>query len=275
MKDDSRNAEAFQKQYGPWAVIGGASDGTGEEFARQLAAKGLNCVLVSRRRPMLEKLAGELRDESGIETRILAMDLSLAAAGRQLCTAVADLEVGLFVANAGAGIGGLSFVDGSLEQWQTAVNMNIHTPMEACHGLAEAMLERGRGGLLLMGSGVALGGQPGVAVYAASKAFSLTLAESMWAEFKPRGVDVLNVVAPLINTPKLRQGFGEDMDVSRLPAMVEPDELVRIALEQLPEGPCYIFPAGPEEGIAGEVTERRRARVEAATEIARAMFEKS
>src|SRR5262249_17445789 len=88
----------FAQSYGPWAVVAGASDGTGAAFAEDLASRGVNVVLVARRRNLLEELAARLPTE----TRVVAMDLSVPEAGAQLVAAVADIDVGLLVYNAGA-----------------------------------------------------------------------------------------------------------------------------------------------------------------------------
>lgn len=263
---------AFYNQFGPWAVIGGASDGTGAEFAYQLAAAGLNCVLVARRRDMLEHVAGVIAARHEVDARVVVLDLSERGAAAQLCEQISDLEIGLYVANVGAGGGGVPFLDGSIEHWDRLMNLNIHTPLEVCHQLAKPMLARGHGGLLLMCSGVALGGQPRTSVYSASKAFGLNLAESLWAEFKSAGVDVLSVVAPLIDTPTLRRAIGGREGVDNMPNILPSEEVVRIALEQLPIGPCYVFPVGPEEFTAAQVTEARRERVKQVIEITNIIF---
>lgn len=266
------DAKTFAKQYGPWALIAGATDGTGELYARQLAAMGIHCVLAARRTEMLASLASELEQQYGIETRTITVDLTHDDAAEHMIQNIDGLEIGLFIANAGAGGGGIAFLEGSIADWQSLMNINIHMPMKMCHHLAGPMLERGRGGLLLMGSGVGLGGQPRTSVYSASKAYSLNLAESLWAEFKPRGVDVLSVVAPLINTPTLQRGLGGRDIAGKLPGLFEPLEVVQTALQQLAIGPCYVFPAGPEAENAEAVTRQRRARVEEVSKIAEMIF---
>lgn len=257
-------------QYGPWALIAGATDGTGELYAKRLAAAGIHCVLAARREPLLNSLAEQLGRDYGVQTRQLVIDLCDDDAAERLYAAVADLDIGLFVANAGAG-NGQRFLDASLDEHRRLININVQLPMAMCHKLAPAMVARGRGGLLLMGSGVALGGQPMVSVYCASKAFGLNLAEALWAELKPKGVDVLNVVAPLINTPKFQRSSG-GVDTSKVPGLFEPELVVDTALAQLAIGPCYIFPAGTEAHNADEVTAQRRQRVEAVTEFTKALF---
>src|ERR1044071_4798647 len=92
----------FGDRYGPWAVVAGASVGIGAEFCRQIAAEGVNVVLVSRRVDTLESLAGELRAAHGVETRVAGVDLAAPGAEAGLFAATDGLEIGLFVYNAGA-----------------------------------------------------------------------------------------------------------------------------------------------------------------------------
>src|SRR5690606_17047727 len=166
----------------------------------------------------------------------------------------------LYVANAGGGSGGIPFVERALDSWKSLININVQTPLEVCHGLAPAMLARGRGGLLLMGSGTGLGGTARASVYSACKGFSLNLAEALWIDYKPLGIDVLNVLAPAMDTPALRRVAGDRVATGMIPDVFEPREAVRMALEALPEGPCLTFPAGPEKHTWREVMATRRAR---------------
>src|SRR5579875_3120049 len=85
-------------RYGPWAIVAGASDGTGVAFAVELARRGINLVLVARRQPLLEELAAGL----DVQTRVVPLDLSLPGAVDELVRATGDLEIGLLVYNAGA-----------------------------------------------------------------------------------------------------------------------------------------------------------------------------
>ena len=87
--------------FGPWALVTGASSGIGKEFARQLAASGLNLVLVARRLPLLEEIGRTLADEYGIDYRAIALDLSQEDFLGRLEAATRDLEIGLVVSNAG------------------------------------------------------------------------------------------------------------------------------------------------------------------------------
>lgn len=273
MTDHSiRNPDAFRRYYGPWALIGGASDGTGEQFALQLAEAGLNCVLVARRETVLNALARRLESDYQVQTRVIVQDLSEPGAGEALCRGVDDLDIGLYVANTGGGSGGIPFEQRSLEDWRGLININIHTPMEVCHGLIGPMLERGRGGFLLMGSGTGLGGLALASVYSACKGFSLNLAESLWADYHSRGIDVINVAAPAMDTPNLRRVAGDRIEQGLIPDVFDPAEIVRKALESLPEGPCVLFPAGPEKENWQQLQAARTARAAASARHVAAIF---
>jgi len=181
---------AFQSKYGPWALVAGASEGLGAEFARQLAARGLHVVAVARRAALLEELAGELRSDHGVEVRTVSLDLASQDAAAALCERTRDLEVGLLVYNAALSPIG-SFLEQDLGEKLRALDLNCRAPLILAHEFGRAMAARGRGGLLLMSSMSALQGSPFIATYAATKAFDLVLAEGLWAELGREGVDAL------------------------------------------------------------------------------------
>src|SRR6478735_2787422 len=92
-----------KSKFGPWAIITGASSGIGKGFAQQLAADGLNVVLVARRLPLLEELGKSLAKKFGVEYRTIEADLSQESAIKKIVEATKDLEVGLLISNAGTG----------------------------------------------------------------------------------------------------------------------------------------------------------------------------
>ncbi|MDR1785588.1 MAG: SDR family NAD(P)-dependent oxidoreductase, partial [Spirochaetaceae bacterium] len=190
----------FVHKYGPWALVTGASRGLGAEFARQLAARGLNLVLVARSRPQLEQLASELERAQGIQTRVVSLDLSRGDLLDVLAPVTDPLEVGLLVNNAG-----LSTVGPFLNQDADYLARQLHTNARAALILTRhygsLMAERGRGGVIFLSSGSALHGTPWSAAYSGTKAYNLMLAESLWAEWRPLGVDVLGFIAGLTRTP--------------------------------------------------------------------------
>ena len=90
-----------KKRFGPWALVTGASSGIGEEFARQIAASGIHVALVGRREPLLRTVGAECTRESGVQHRIIPLDLSEPDFLPVLADATRDLDIGLVVSNAG------------------------------------------------------------------------------------------------------------------------------------------------------------------------------
>jgi uncharacterized protein len=233
----------FQEQYGPWAVVAGASDGTGAAFARHIAQRGVNVVLVARRKAVLDEVAAGL----GADARTVVLDLSADEAGAELARATDDLEVGLFVYNAGADPHGGLFLDTSAADVRSMVRRNCATVAESCHHFGGHMVRRGRGGLVLVSSGAAWAGGRTIAAYAATKAFDVVLAEGLWAEWHDRGVDVLTIVLGATDTPALRrqlERFGGDFG-----PLADADAVAEEALEHLADGPTWSYgmpdPGGP------------------------------
>lgn len=226
----------FAERYGAWALITGASEGTGAAFARQIAAQGVNCILIARREGPLAELAEQIRADSGVECVTASVDLSDPDALDHIVDAVGDREVGLFISNAGADTNGARFLDRGIDAWVDLVQRNAITMMRGCHHFAAPMRERGRGGILLVNSGACYGGSRFMATYAASKAFTLAFAEGLWDELQPLGVDVLTLVMHMTDTPALRALLAE----KGLPVpenIVSPEDVARLGLERLPHGP--------------------------------------
>lgn len=220
----------FTQRYGPWAVIAGASEGMGAQFATQCAERGLNVVLIARREPVLKELAATLRTE----TRCLALDLSAADASARIAEATKDLDVGLVVYNAALSPIG-PFKDQSLEENLRAIDLNVRGPTALAHHFIPRLLARGRGGLVLLSSLTAFQGSPFVSTYGATKSFNLALAEGLWAELRGTGVDVLGVCAGATATPNLLKAAKQAP-----PGMQQPADVVRETLNSLAAGPLLI-----------------------------------
>lgn len=256
-------------RYGDWVVIAGGSDGTGACFAREAAASGLNVFLIARRPGPLDALAEELRGSFGVETRTLSLDLGAPDAARRMAQAAEGLEVGLYVSNAGAESGGAHFCDTPLDAISHLIARNVTTVTEACHHFGGLMRGRGRGGIVLMGSGAGLGGQPGIAAYAGVKAFVLVLAESLWSELRGAGVDVIGIAAPIMETPTLRRTLGD----MQIPGIVAAEEVVHTALQRLPTGCSYVYAFGEPPEESERQTAARRDRVLQVERISAALFD--
>jgi short-subunit dehydrogenase len=254
---------AFAARYGPWAIIAGASEGVGREFARSVAAKGVHCLLVARREKSLAELAGQIRAENGVECIPASIDLSAPDAFDRIVAAVGSREIGLYVGNAGADSNASQFLDRGIDTWADLVECNVLTTMRACHHFDGLMRERRRGGLLLVGSGAAWSGASRLAVYSGTKAFQLRFAESLWAELRPFGVDVLSLVLVTTDTPALRRLLA-DKGRPAPSRMASPARVAEIGLARLHQGPVYSW--GP---LAGLRATGSRARVRHVTTLSR------
>jgi short-subunit dehydrogenase len=248
---------SFVERYGPWAVIAGASEGTGRAFAHQVASQGVHCILIARRDGPLHELAEEVRARHGVECVTASVDLIAGDAVDHIKTAIAGRDVGLFISNAGSDSNSSRFLDRNIHAWVDLANRNVMTVMRCCHHFGGLMRERRRGGILLVGSGACYGGASFMAVYSASKAFDLCLGEGLWAELRPYGVDVLNLILGRTDTPMFRQHLAE----RGLPVpanLASPDDVARIGLERLPHGPIHNW--GQADDAAGYVSSSAAAR---------------
>lgn len=186
-----QHAEASMvHRYGPWAVVTGASDGIGREFARRLASSGLHLVLVARRADALERLAAELHQEHGVEAQAVVADLTEASAVDAVLDVTRTLDVGLLVAAAGYGTSG-RFLTLPLTAELEMIDVNCRAVTALSHGFAERFAQRGRGGIVLLSSLLAFQGVARAATYAATKAYIQSLAEALRLELAPDGVDVI------------------------------------------------------------------------------------
>lgn len=186
----TREQTHLRTRYGPWAVVTGASSGIGRALAEQLAAAGLNLVLVARTAATLDQLAQEFQAKHGIDARVLPLDLAADSAVGEVLDRTADLDVGLLVAAAGFGTSGpfLSTPDDA-EYDMLAVNCRVVFGLT--RGFGRRFAARGRGGIVLMSSIVGFQGMPNAAHYAATKAYVQTLGEALSVELAPLGIDVL------------------------------------------------------------------------------------
>ena len=242
---------AARETYGPWAVIAGGSDGTGEAYARELAAVGINVMLVARRAEVLEALAADLREKHGVEARTLVQDLMQPDAAQNMLKASADIDVGCYISNAGVDGAGSKFFEQPSERWLRMITMNVQNLTEAVHGFGNRMLKRGRGGIVIMSSGAGLVGTPYLSMYSATKGFEMLLAESLWGELQGSDVDIVGVIAPSMTTPWfLKNVVGQDFKLGsdiKTPEQVAHDALAALGRKQ----PLIMFPsprrAAPEE----------------------------
>ncbi|MCZ6829356.1 MAG: SDR family NAD(P)-dependent oxidoreductase [Gammaproteobacteria bacterium] len=201
MNDDYQLPPEFADKYGPWALIAGGSEGVGESFARMLAGVGINLVLLARREGPLDSLASSIRSEYEVEVRIGSVDLTRAGLLAQVTALTGDIDVGLMIYNAGSSIGYNRFPDWKSEDLDFMIKLNCHAPVHLAHHYAKGMCERGRGGLMFLSSMAGFSGSAWMTIYPATKAFDQMLAEGLWHDLKPSGVDAMCLVLGATKTP--------------------------------------------------------------------------
>ena len=187
------------EKYGPWALVTGASRGLGAEFARQLAERGFNVVLVARKITLLESLATELKEKHNVKTRVIAVDLSMTEAANTMIEATNDIQVGLLINNAMMMMGG-ALVKHDLRDEINLLNVNVTTPLKLTHHFGGKMRERGKGGLIFVASIAGYNCLQYMANYIATKSYLISLGEALYHEFKKEGVDVLVLSPGLMKT---------------------------------------------------------------------------
>lgn len=266
----------FQKGYGPWALVAGASEGIGLAFAEQLAAKGLNLIMLSRSIEKLEAARQRVQAGHDVDVRLLSADLSapdcMAAIGAQ----TSGLEIGLLVYNAGAVHGAGLFHDEPVDKALALVNLNCRSPVLLTHHFGAHMRKRRRGGIILLSSLAALGGGSYIATYAASKAFDIILAQSLWHELAPSNVDVLCLVAGATRTPAMAEsGLAFDGDEASGFSVMESDHVASEGLAHLRDGPVWIAGEANRGAAAMMQTMPRKSLVELMSQATANMYGKS
>lgn len=180
---------------GDWALVTGASSGIGREFALQLAAAGLNLVLVARRREVLDALAQELREKYQIEILVVGVDLTRPNAPTTVFAQVsqAGVRVRLLVNNAGAGRWG-RFETVSVENYERVLQLNNQALVGLCREFFPSLSFFSRSAVINISSQAALQPVPFMAVYAASKAFLHSFSLALYEEWKKHGIYVQTCV---------------------------------------------------------------------------------
>ena len=195
-------------QFGPWALVTGASSGIGKEFARQIAASGINVVLVARREALLAELGRAISQEFDVQYRALAMDLSQEGFIAGLADATDDIDIGLVVSNAGTANPG-EFLKLDRQLHRTTLRISTMAHLDITHHFGAKLAKRRRGGIILAGAMGAEAGVPRMANDGAAKAYVHSLGEALHYEFKPLGVYVTVLAAGFTNTSVLDK-FGLD-----------------------------------------------------------------
>ncbi len=176
------------------AVVTGASSGLGVEYAKELAVRGCNLVLVARRKETLDAVALEIGKHSKVKIQTVALDLATPSSAKRLMAELGKLklEPQILINNAGFGTSG-RFTKDNGERVQEEIQLNVGTLVDLTHAMLPAMISAKFGAIVNIASTAAYQPVPGMAVYAATKAFVLSFTSAVWGETKGTGVKVLAV----------------------------------------------------------------------------------
>lgn len=234
----------FAEKYGPWALVAGASDGVGAAYAEALAERGVSVVLLARREDVLAAVAANLESRTGVHTRVLAVDLTSDTATASVIEATRDLEIGTLVYCAGADPDFKPFLAQPVANAEAMLRRNCLIPMQLSHHFAQGMVSRGRGAIVIFGSGAGFAGGPNMVAYSATKAFDMVFAEALWTELHDKGVDVLGLILSKTDTPALRRleyARGQIGSIDDRPIdTASVDDVIAEAFDNLTNGPTWI-----------------------------------
>lgn len=212
-------------------LITGASSGIGAAFARKLAARGRNVLLVARSEDKLNALCNELGRQTSIRAQYVALDLQEPDAAAQLFdeTTKRGLEIEMLINNAGFGSMG-DFVKLDLERELEMIQLNVKSLVELTHRFLGPMRERKSGTIINVASTAAFQAVPYMATYAATKAFVLSFSEALWDENRIHGIHVM-ALCPGVTETNFFQVAGIDRPPMRTVQTAE--EVVETALAGL------------------------------------------
>ncbi|KAF8635192.1 hypothetical protein AX17_003968 [Amanita inopinata Kibby_2008] len=205
------NLKHFGARKGAWAIVTGASDGIGKEFAFQLAKAGFNVLLVARNKSALESTASEIQNKCpGISTRVHCIDFSILdeAAYNAFSDTVQALDVGVLVNNVGKShTMPTYFVETPQDEIEDIVTINVHATLRVTGAVLPGMVQRKRGLILNVGSFSGAVPSPMLATYSGTKAFLATFSSALGEELKQHNITVehLNTYFVVSKMSKIRK----------------------------------------------------------------------
>jgi short-subunit dehydrogenase len=227
------------------ALVTGASSGIGAIYAERLAARGFDLLLVARDQERLEAAASKLRAEHGIQVEVLKADLTQKNDVLKLEQRLrSDSSISLLLNNAGVAADGL-LANADMDQLERLIQLNVTAVTRLASAAAASFAKAGRGTIINIGSVVALFPERFNATYSASKAYVLSLTQSLNAELDGTGVKVQAVLPGVTRTEIWERS---DIDATQIPAemVMEAGEMVDAALSGLDQGELVTIPSLPD-----------------------------
>lgn len=230
------------------ALVTGASSGIGEQFARQLGAKGYDVVLVARSKDKLDTIAGEIAEANGVNTEVIEADLSTKKGVSAVADRIKQGDVSVLVNNAGFGTQG-EFTSLPLNRETDELELNIVALTQLSHAAAGPMAEKKHGTIINLGSVGSFQPVPHMATYAGTKAYVLSFSEALHEELKPHGVTVTCLCPGVVYT-----GFQETAGMSRekMPGMgvMSAEKVVEAALKGAAKKKAIVIPGALNQAAA-------------------------
>lgn len=238
----------MSKSQDGYALVTGASGGFGESFARMLARDKKPLILCARSVDKMEALAKSLREEQGVDVRVIPADLADPAGVRGLIERIRreELHVETLINNAGFGMLG-RFAEVPESELVNCIRLNSEAPMVLSRAFLPGMIARRRGGILNVASSASFQPTPYMAIYGASKAFLLSLSESLWAEARHHGVHVTCLCPGPVKTGfQERAGMSGEAFLDYIPGMwLTSDAIAHAGLKALKAGKPVCLPGIP------------------------------
>ncbi|CAN8075319.1 unnamed protein product [Agarophyton chilense] len=225
------------QNYGPCALVTGASSGIGAEFARQLAAHGFELVITARRKERLEQLSDALRSEYKVKVTIVELDLVEDGCVQRLVDATKHLEIGLLINNAGMAVTG-AFMNMDVAECEKLIALNVWAVTSLARTFGRMMCERRKGGILFVSS-LSSTGVPYMSVYSSSKAFVSCLGNVLKEELRVFDVEVMVLEPGFVSTEMTSEMKG-NFELAKNLKMMAVDECVEDTLKAFGK---HVFPS--------------------------------
>lgn len=219
--------KTFKSAYGEWAIITGSTSGIGKAIAMEVAKKGVHVVLVARRQFLLDEVAKDIKDKHRVSTKTIQADLTEENGISRVMKETEGLNIGMLVLAAGMENNG-SFVKNDLEAEMKVIELNVVSTLKLTHHFAQRMVKQQRGGILFVSSLTAHMPSPFFSNYASTKSYILNLGSSLYAELKPKGIDVSILSPGITNTP-----MSEKTEIDWASARVQTMEAHEVAEEAI------------------------------------------
>ncbi|TWI94383.1 hypothetical protein JN11_04774 [Mucilaginibacter frigoritolerans] len=232
----------FKEKYGNTALIAGASEGMGAAYAYALAARGLDLLLIARRKEQLEATAQQIIEQYQVKVLTIICDLAEPNATQKIIQNIGETEIDFLVYNAALSYIG-PYIATDISTHRNIASINMLTQLSLVHYFGGKMVERRKGGVVIMSSIAGFQGSGFLSTYAATKAFNRVLAEGLWYEWRQHGVDVIACCAGATATPNYIN--TKPRKASPLePKPQLPEQVIEECLKRIGSTPSFISGTG-------------------------------